>query len=155
MAEGSSRRPYSDTVVVPAVLVLPGDPEPTEWLASHPGAARLPARVVRRARKPANDQDTQTDRAASTAPAPDAGKASGEPDQPASASRLDAKQYPPPGPGPSGLEAPARDAVASYLRINGVLEGMLAGSEPAQPVPKSTATDGAARGPHVDPDPAP
>jgi hypothetical protein len=44
--DNSYGRRFTETVTVAAVLVLPGDPEPTEWLSRHPGALRLPVRLV-------------------------------------------------------------------------------------------------------------
>jgi hypothetical protein len=40
----------SDTLEVPFVFVKHGDPEPTEWMARHPGWVKFPATMVPRSR---------------------------------------------------------------------------------------------------------
>ncbi len=42
----SDERPYRDTLKVPSVLVLPGDPWPAEFYSRYPEAFRLPVRLV-------------------------------------------------------------------------------------------------------------
>ena len=39
-----------EDLVVPFIFVPKGDPEPTEWLAQHPGAIKIPAVFVPRGR---------------------------------------------------------------------------------------------------------
>jgi hypothetical protein len=43
---GDDGRNAPDTLIVPAILVPDGEPEPHEWLAQHPDAIRLRATVV-------------------------------------------------------------------------------------------------------------
>jgi hypothetical protein len=46
----SEEQPYRDTIKVPAVLQMPGDPFPTEFYARYPEAFRVPVRLVWRER---------------------------------------------------------------------------------------------------------
>ncbi len=46
MSESLPRQPGPDDVVIPFVFVPHGAPEPTEWMAEHPGWVKFPAMLV-------------------------------------------------------------------------------------------------------------
>jgi hypothetical protein len=43
---GSDERPFLDTLTLPSILVMPGDPWPSDFYSRYPGAIRLPVRIV-------------------------------------------------------------------------------------------------------------
>ncbi len=127
MTDDKSSEP--DTLEVPFVFVKHGDPEPTEWMAAHPGWVKFPATMVPRAPAPA----TGTSASAQAYPggsAPDAASAPNWMGTPVSAGAPLSLDRPGhrrgrPREFPGGLGAPGgganEDPAAAYLRIGEVI----------------------------------
>jgi hypothetical protein len=130
----SEEQPYRDTIKVPAVLQMPGDPFPTEFYARYPEAFRVPVRLVWRERaSPPNEAPSRL-RGTGVAAFPE--DVDGAPAEAAPEAADDARASPAaPAVGSTYGRA---DPVARFLRIN-VLLDRLAG-EPA-PVPSRLASN--------------
>ena len=133
----SGRRGSSDELEVAFLFVPRGDPEPTEWMAAHPGWVKFPATMVPRAPDPA--------------PAPASlPVASATPDEPQPALLQPSRAPQPEAPSHHDHEHP----VTTYLRMNAVFlrpPQPAAPPAPARDAPPRDAITGGAD----DPDQAP
>jgi hypothetical protein len=133
-------RPYRDTLTIPSVLVLPGDPEPTEFWSRYPHAIRLPVRLVWRDGEAAQG---------GTPPRPTPAPAAVAPPAAAGGARAVGA---PAEDGTRGASAPVPDAgadygrgdpVRTYLRVNELLDRLMGKEQPRSN--GSQAEDGAKR----------
>ncbi len=134
-------RPYLDTLTVPSILVMPGDPWPSDFYSRYPEAFRLPVRIVWREDSSGPDATPPRPSPAATVghPRRDAALA----DAPGDDERLHA---PPasthtPAPVPDADASAGRsDPVGAFLRINGVLDGLSGTQQPIASSGESGAT---------------
>ncbi len=121
-------RPYRDTVSLPGVLVMPGEPWPADFYARFPRAFRLPVRVTSRD-EPAEEETAPGD----AAPGPTATEqtdgnaiaSSGDPSAVADATRAVSKAGVPAAPGKRGT-----GFVGAFLRVNGFLDRLMGKTGP-------------------------
>jgi hypothetical protein len=121
-SESNGRRTI-DTLTVPAVLVLPGDPEPSEFRSRYPDAVRLPVRVVSQAGASAADAVPRQPAPARRAAPPRSGNGPSKSEHPG-------VQQPDEDAAPdvaaaapaAGAAHPRTDPVETFLRVKSALD---------------------------------
>jgi hypothetical protein len=134
-----NQQPYRDTIKVPAVLQLPGDPFPTEFYARYPKAFRVPVGLVWR------DGPTQPDAAP---PRPTQQIA---PSSPSGGNSAWTETQAPEANAPEATapitadrdDYQRADPVGAYLRVNDFLDRLLGRAAPAPDGPRAQGPNAA------------